>query len=601
MPQTNEHPNPETAVLAVSRSPDRAGGLSEALRRAGLCALPCTDLETALAGGAPLLFVDPVGWEESCQASLASFSRRRSCPPAVLFVSPAPHVPYTAGPAFAFLPEPVSGGDLAAASTRALKARERFCAYWPGPLAAPGSRELQKVAAVLEGATGLEVRPDRLEAFSQAVRTRMVARLVPSLREYADALTRRGEGAAEVEILSGLLTVGETYFWRYAGQFRALQAMLLPSLAGLRGGSRRLRLWSAGCATGEEAWSLAMACAEALEPGIDWEIVATDIHRPSLARAEAGEYRSRSLRNLPHDLVRRFTEPISGGARVQAALRRRVRFEFLNLGSDGLAAWARERGPFDAIFCRNTLIYFSRPAAGRVIDVFQRALAEGGGLFLGASEALHPPPEGLRVVRGLGSFYYVKEPRGEPTGEVGSAAAPGEAVAAATSAALHARAVARLEAEDSQGAREAFRALVAQYPEDSRGHAGLALLLADEGCEAEARRHLDRARRRRPELAETHYLLGLLEERAGREAEALLHYGQALAVDSGFFMAHFNRAWILRRLGRTEACLEELLRVRELLGRTPPAAAWITGGLGLDAVADLVGRGLEDLGVEAER
>lgn len=597
---TDENRSPDAAVLAVSRKPDRANHLCVELREAGLRAVASTDLEAALSDAVPLLVIDPDGWEDSCQSSLGSFDRRRHCPPAVLFVSSSPLVGYSAGPAFASLLEPASRRDLLAASRRALKARERFCSYWPAALSAPSDRDLKRLAGLLEARTGLAVRRDREESFAQAVRTRMVARLVPSAREYAELLARTASGESEVELLAGQFTVGETYFWRYGGQFRALQNVLLPALARRRGGLGRLRLWSAGCATGEEAYSLAMACSSMLDPSCDWQVLATDLHRPSLGRAEIGEYRPRSLRNLPPEVARRFTVATPRGARVVDELRRRVRFEPLNLGSDALEPWVRENGPFDAIFCRNTLIYFSRPATDRVVGVFEAALADGGGLFLGASESLQPGRRGFTVVQGQGSFYYAKEVRRAEAGSSRPAAPRGPDAAEALAAAQYARGLALLGADDAAGAAEVFRVLAALHPDDSRGHTGLALLLANEGREAEARRALERARPWGPELAETHYLMGLLDERAGLEAESLLHYERALAVDPEHFMSRFNRAWILRRFGREESFTAELREVRGILRRSPGVGAWVTGGLGLEAVLDLVARGLGELGSEEE-
>lgn len=599
MEPVNPKATSDLPAFAVAQRPERAQQLAEALRSAGFLAKPETDLESVLAGDARLVVVDPQGWEASCEACLGAYDRRPRCPPAVLFVSWEPLVQYTAGPAFRFLPEPVAGHELAAAAKSALRARQRFCAVWPTPLGVPPDRDLKRLAAALERATGLEVRRDRQAAFIQALRTRFSARLMPSPHEYGDLLDRHPEGAQELEALAGLITVGETYFWRYSGQFRALQTELLPALGRRWRSPRRLRLWSAGCASGEEAYSLAMACAQNRELEWDVEVVATDLHRGSLARAERAEYRPRSLRNLPSVLARRYMVPISGGARVADEIRRRVRFEFVNLGSGRLASWARERGPFDAIFCRNTLIYFSDPAVQRTLGVFEDALAEGGGLFLGAAEALHSRRPTLRPVRGPGSFFYVKEtpapvaPAPAPQAPTGPGSSPESSVDA-----LYARGLGLLDAEEFEGAREAFRSIIALAPEDARGHTGLSLLLANDGRETEARRHLEKGRRMGPELAETHYLLGLLEERAGCEAEALRHYRRALDIDPEFFMAHFNRAWILRRRGKTEAFAEELRRVRAILLENPRANPWITGGLGLETLLDLVGTALE--GAEAQ-
>jgi chemotaxis protein methyltransferase CheR len=467
-------------------------------------------------------------------------------------------------------------------------ARERFVGYWPLPLRAVPASEQKRVARILEAATGVAIRSDRERAFLEALYTRMVARLVPSAREYAELLERGDSQPEEIEALAALLSVGETYFWRYAGQFLALQGILIPSLLRARGPrDGRLRIWSAGCATGEEVYSLVIACLEALQGACDVEVVGTDIHRPSLARAATGSYRARGLRNLPSHLRRKYLEAGPEGARVTGALRQRSRFEFLNLGGGALGQWIAEKGPFDVIFCRNTLIYFDLVSVERVIDALEAGLSEGGGLFLGAAETLHAQRAGLEPVHGMGSFFYRR--RVQPPVAPANRVEPVNLGADQTRAArLYESGLARLDGEDFEEAREAFRAILELRPEDARGHTGLALILANDGREAEAAVHLERAVQGGPVLAETRYLMGLVAERRGSALEALQHYGEALAVAPEFFMAHINRAWVLRRMGRRRAFLEEMSSALHILRGRPRVAPWITGGMGWDALADLV-------------
>jgi len=590
---TTERP-PEPTLAAVARTAPAAAALARRLSDAGLRALPL-DLEEALDGGPPVAVVDPEGWEDACRRSLSAFEARRSCPPAVLLTGPDPLVIHRVEPSYGFLPLDREPRRAVAMVARAARARQRFASLWPEPLVDVPRPERVRIAEALEAAAGIELRPDREGALLQAVRTRMVGRLVATAREYAAAVSR---GKEEVAALAALLSVGETYFWRYSGQYLALQDLLAPLLRE-PGRQVPLRIWSAGCASGEEVYSLAIAGMEADGGAGRVEVVGTDLNPAFLAQARVGHFRERSLRNLPPHLNRKYLEPVEGGARAGEALRARVRFEALNLGGAELAPWAAANGPFHAVFCRNTLIYLSRRAADRIVAAMVASLVAGGGLFLGASESLLSRRPDLEVCRGMGSFYYRRaalgpevpartdrESNGEPDGEPDGERA-GELYAAGLDA---------LDAEQFDEARRLFGEILALRVEDARGHAGLAILLANEGREAEAAAHLDRASRSGPPVSETPYLRGLLAERRGDELEALRHYREALGTDPGFFMAHLNRAWVLRRLGREDGFADEMRSALAILKTRPKVAPWLTGGMGQEGLLGLVADALAGRG-----
>lgn len=587
--QTRTQNPPELRLAAVARTPGETAELVCRLAETGQGAVPM-DLEDALAGTCSVVVVDPLGWEEACRRTLSTFELRPACPPAVLLTGSDPLAVHRIEPTHGFLSLSQERREVAATIARTRRARERFAACWPEPLSDLSRAERARIAAALQAGTGLEIRSDREGAFLQAVRTRMVGGLFPTAREYTGAVARNG---AEVAALAALLSVGETYFWRYSGQFLALQALLVPSLSlAPRGATGPLRIWSAGCATGEEAYSLAIACLEAVGPGGEVEVVGTDLNPGFLEQARAGVYRERTLRNLPAHLRRKHLEPHPGGARVPEVLRRRVRFDRLNLGGDDLAPWAAANGPFHAIFCRNTLIYLSSGAADRIVAIFEGALASGGGLFLGASESLLSRRSALEVSRGMGSFFYRKAAALPEAVPLPPAAGDPRGAAGEPAAELYAAGLLALDGEDFDGARRAFQELLGRCPGDARGHGGLAILLANEGREAEAEGHLQIAARRRPVLPEVFYLRGLLAERRGDELAALRHYRESLDTAPDFFMAHLNRAWILRRLGRTESFAEELRCALAILKTRPRVAPWLTGGMGREGLLSLVAESL---------
>ena len=197
------------------------------------------------------------------------------------------------------------------------------------------------------------------------------------------------------------LTVGETYFFREPGQFEFLRQEAIPDVLARRGATHPLRIWSAGCASGEEAWSLAMVFArDGLENA---RVHATDVSRPALEKARRGIYGPWSFRGEGAALAQRWLERDGKEWRVPADLRHRVGFARHNLAFDALPSPARGLWGFDVIFCRNVLLYFDPKTVERVFRGLHACLADGGWLFLGASD---PSPAGfVPVVRNEGVFY----------------------------------------------------------------------------------------------------------------------------------------------------------------------------------------------------
>ena len=189
--------------------------------------------------------------------------------------------------------------------------------------------------------------------------------------------------AGELQALFEALYVHETYFFRERSQVKALCGNILTELQTL---SPRLRVWSAACSSGEEPYSLAMSL---LETGrisdVNISIRATDISPRVLEMCERGFYRALSFRATEPAMVQKYFTPSGDGFMVADRVKRLVQFSSLNLMDERKIA---AHGPFDAIFCRNVLIYFDKATQKRVVESFARALRPGGYLFLGHAESL---------------------------------------------------------------------------------------------------------------------------------------------------------------------------------------------------------------------
>lgn len=199
---------------------------------------------------------------------------------------------------------------------------------------------------------------------------------------------RHGEGAEEeLAQLIDLLTTHETYFFRERSLLDALVHEIIPELR--LGADRQqgpVKIWSAGCASGEEPYSIVMLGLEAgLDPGRDFQVLATDISRSILARARTGLYREASFRDADEAMRARYFSRKDGVSKISDEVRRHVDFMHLNLVDDVKLALI---GTMDVILCRNVIIYFDLATKRRVMTTFHEKLRPGGCLLLGHSESL---------------------------------------------------------------------------------------------------------------------------------------------------------------------------------------------------------------------
>ncbi|MFM7275792.1 MAG: CheR family methyltransferase [Gammaproteobacteria bacterium] len=243
----------------------------------------------------------------------------------------------------------------------------------------------------------------------QMVYGRLVRRLrelrLGSFAEYV-ALLRDDPGGPEFVNLINAVTTNLTSFFRERHHFEVLEDKVLPELQQRNAANRRIRVWSAGCSTGEEPYSIAITLrgSSLLSQGWDARVLATDIDTKVLATAEAGVYGIDRIRDLPEDLKRRGFLRGRGDAsqrvRVRREMQELITFRQLNL----MEPWPM-RHRFDVIFCRNVVIYFDKPTQGRLFDRFADQLNDGGYVFLGHSETMHNLTTRFRL---LGQTVYQK-------------------------------------------------------------------------------------------------------------------------------------------------------------------------------------------------
>lgn len=399
---------------------------------------------------------------------------------------------------------------------------------------------LSSLRILIESSSGIVLNDSKLPHLSAVVRGRMEALGITDATGYMSFLAEGEGGAVERrELVSGLL-IGETGFFRTPALFNAFEKAILPGLLE-RGGGSPLPIWCAGCATGEEAYSAAIASLEGSGGrfSVPARIRATDLNPRFLDIAREGTYPGEALRNLPDRIKEKYFEPMKDGRhRVADAVRRQVHFEELNL-IDFLSA-PLPSARHAAIFCRNVMIYFRSDTTRRLVERFHESLIDGGVLFLGHSETLWGISD-VFLLEQLEKVFYYRKPRAE-SGRPRPDAVPRSSV------------------------KNARRAEPPPPPAADLSPAMKLVLsaerLADAGRFEDAVGMCRQAAALDPENPEAEYLMSFLLRGKGRHAEALYHAERALCRDSMFVFAEMEAAECLSGMGRT---VEAALRWKSIL------------------------------------
>lgn len=430
-------------------------------------------------------------------------------------------------------------------------------------------------------------------------------------------------GRDELRRLAEHVLNHETYFFRNQPHLRALRDVLLPEIHRRKPAGAPIRIWSAGCSTGEEAYSLAITALETLgHAGRPVEIIGTDLSEAALEKARAGVYRGRSLRQVTPELLERYFTPHAGGYAVGPAARAVVRFTQLNL----LEPFPETVRGCDAIFCQNVTIYFRAEARRDLIARFYEWLPPGGLLFLGFSETLWNVFDRFRSREVDGAYVYYKELEADEQRRGADERRParreersiasrrriiaGQRTVSGQRAAVDSAPPAVSPGQDSadeilarsrllldEGRAEEALELLRTIPPGS-AHAALALTLV-------ARAHADRGNleqavaevRRSLELDalndEAYLLLGVIYGRQGAWQAAARELERARYLRPDLPLVSFHLADAYRNDGRVELAAREYRSVLNKLADHPPDA--ILGGVAVSWIRETCERRLEHL------
>ena len=240
--------------------------------------------------------------------------------------------------------------------------------------------DFRRVRQIAYERAGLAIPAGKEGLVRSRLSKRLRERRIGSFSAYLNAVAADSNGEEMVKLID-LLTTNKTDFFREPAHFDYLLAKVMPAIMAAR---KPLRIWSAGCSTGEEPYTLSMLLKESLPERYDFRILATDISTRVVAAARKGEYTDEQLSDVSRERqVRWFAKSSPGHATAVPELRAPISFAHLNL----MATWPMT-GPFDVILCRNVMIYFDKPTVTRLVNRFHDLLAPGGHLFIGHSESL---------------------------------------------------------------------------------------------------------------------------------------------------------------------------------------------------------------------
>jgi len=269
---------------------------------------------------------------------------------------------------------------------------------------------VRMVRDYVQEVTGLELKEEQLEIFSRRLAERISELGFETPFNYYLAVKHRYKDTELVNLIDKM-KISETYFFREEDQLVALKEWVIPKIA-RKAGNGPIRIWSAGCSTGEEAYTLAILCRELKRENpefahLRFTIIASDINEIALDSARIGKYSHWAIRHLPPRFVGTYVSTKNGGFEVAQELREMIRFIPVNLND--VASWDERRDfRFDVVFCRNVLMYFSDRRVPEIIRGFHRVLEGDGYLFTASTESLMRHTTIFKPIKMMNTFVYTK-------------------------------------------------------------------------------------------------------------------------------------------------------------------------------------------------
>jgi chemotaxis protein methyltransferase CheR len=466
----------------------------------------------------------------------------------------------------------------------------------PGDTQPLGYGDYVRFSKLADKRFGLHFSNKRRAELERGVKQAFAASTCADLDEYYHLLQDPESSALHIERLVNALTVSETHFFRDAGQFEALREHVLPQIIERRRPLRTLRIWSAGCASGEEPYSIAILLRELLPDVDEWAItiLGTDLNTEALARARKATYGNWAFREEQAKQVQsRYFRQQKGRYQLVPEIQRMVKFSQLNLAEPVYPDYATNTTFMDLILCRNVTIYFNGDTTLQIVERFYDALIDGGWLVVGHSEhslvtyrryQAHNFPGAILYQRAGQPIEQFKEwdwlERAKETPKTVEVPAPRPVQVPLdvsppsilisppeeeeqTDPAERAREL--LEYGYSEEARDLLLGLVESEPQHATTCTLLGQAYANLGCWEEAERWCHKAIQINKLALDAYYTLALVLQHQGQVAQAIDAMKKVVYIDRHYVPAHFGLADLYHTAGKLSKALKSLDNTSRLL------------------------------------
>ena len=474
----------------------------------------------------------------------------------------------------------------------------------PPPLP-PTDAEIEQFSEFISEKSGLHFDRRNRKTLERGIQRRMRVVAASSFAAYFAYLQSFQESRQELKKLVAHLTIGETSFFRFDPHFAALIEKVIPELIKHHQATQRLRIWSAGCSTGEEVYSLAITLLHNFPQLASWDvtILGTDISHQSLATARQGNYQSRALRHVPPKLLAEWFVKNEKGWTIAERLRMLTRFSFLNLQSETYPNPKNGTTECDLIFCRNVMIYFRPETVRAVVSRLRRALRPGGYLFLGHSETLGAGFLDFVRCQHHGGTYYraggeeeiprgareskdqnenIKQPQfilfEEPNDNRLLPQPSAEKIKEKSG-------IISVDKVNNKTTSPKIATLASPPASTVSQLLDQGFSLADQGRLDEALSLCQQVLRADDLSSRGYFLRGLIHDQQGQSLVAAEDFQRVILLDIKAVMAHYHLAHVYRRIGRKSEALRSLqtvIRLLKKMGDTetiPDAKDWTVPGL----------------------
>ncbi len=453
--------------------------------------------------------------------------------------------------------------------------------------------------------TGMLFSPRRRDALARGVTVAAEQAGHKNLSEYHGLLQDAETDSELWDDLIGTITVNETYFFRNSSHIKALRKHILPELIQRHQNDRRLRIWSTGCASGEEPYTIAILLDQLLPEIADWNIsiLATDINRKVLQYANKGQYRKWSLRQTDPDIQKEYFTPHRGGFNINSSAREMVSYAYLNLVEDSYPSLATNTNAMDLILYRNVAIYLPEAVIRDIAVRLHRCLLPEGWLVVGASET-NSLVYNMFAVRNLaGATIYQKTKRREtrvaprniprerrkkkdrskfgqrinfPITPASEAPRPHFRITSQTHPPVP-RSPADPYQEGltlfSQGQYEeastCFLKYIEREPDSALAHYQMARTRANQNKLEEAQSWCQTALEHDQLMVEAHYTLAIIYQEQGLSEQAVAQLKKVIYLDPGFVLAHFSLSNIYQGAGQRDSAARHQVQAIRLAIKLP--------------------------------